>query len=68
MPKAVPRRKARSEMPAREVRSDGGGCTVGKEEEEEEDGEGGGRGRGNVGRGLLFLMSTSMSASPSVSG
>lgn len=57
MPKATPRRKARSEMPAREVGSDSG-RTVGGKEEEGEESEGG----GDVERGLVFLLSASLLA------
>lgn len=58
MPKAAPRRKARREMPARDVGSDGLAVVGG-----EEGGGGGEGGGGNAGRGLFLLRSLSASAS-----
>lgn len=63
MPKATPRRKARSEMPAREVGS-GVGCVVGGKEEAMEEREGGGNVRGGL---VLLLLSALMSTLVSVS-
>lgn len=62
MPNATPRRKARSEMPAREVGS-GSGRAVGGKDRGGEESEGG----GNVGSGTVFWLSALMSALTSFS-
>ena len=61
MPKAIPRRKARSEMPA--LGSNDGRAVGGEEEEGESEEEH----EANDGRGLFVLMSASVSVSSSPS-